>query len=465
MTAETPVTPDPAVPTGRITDERPAERPSPQITPRQMAVYTLGGVALFCLAFWLLDGCSSGGRAADAPPPSEDILAQQAYDQRQAERARRKAESLADEAFVDRTAERPFAPSPELLRKLAAREEASSAEVPVEESAARRRRQSLVEQILEKKNSQGNDASSRPPRYLYQSQREAQSVSQSREKEREAQRQPMFAYSRRFRQAAYYDEPVADTPPAPAASATYDEIMRHELAALAAEQAPAATNSESSRSTPSDEGPTTVYYSALPPVTLHEGEFVEAVLTHRLQADVEECPVVCTVVRDLYDNSGRYVIIPTGTRVVGRSAAVSYQGAARLFIALHRMILPNGVSVPFPNSKQRMLALDQTGVLGAATRVNRHWWLQFGTAVFVGVLNGLGAAAQQRVDPYSARAYVVEDTTDNFERILNTIMQRYTTIVPTITVAQGYPLKIHIAEDVRITPYALTRERSYVQTQ
>ena len=109
---------------------------------------------------------------------------------------------------------------------------------------------------------------------------------------------------------------------------------------------------------------------------------------------------------------------PAGARIVGRSQVVNYMGASRLFIRFERLILPNGVAAAFPGGKRALSALDATGALGVATDVNRHWLLQFGTAIFVGVLEGLGAAAQQHTTPYSGQAYVIEDTTDNFEKIL-----------------------------------------------
>ena len=173
--------------------------------------------------------------------------------------------------------------------------------------------------------------------------------------------------------------------------------------------------------------------------------------------------MVCAVSRDLIDDSGRFVVVPAGTRIVGRSQVVNYMGASRLFIRFERLILPSGVAAAFPGGKRALSALDATGALGAATDVNRHWLLQFGTAIFGGVLEGLGAAAQQHTTPYSGQAYVIEDTTDNFEKILNTIMQRYTNIVPTITVDAGKKVKVYLADDVEISAYSRIDERSYAR--
>ena len=38
-------------------------------------------------------------------------------------------------------------------------------------------------------------------------------------------------------------------------------------------------------------------------------------------------------------------------------------------------------------------ALDETGALGVVSKVDRHWFLQVGTAIFFGVLDGLAGAA------------------------------------------------------------------------
>jgi type IV secretory pathway VirB10-like protein len=40
-------------------------------------------------------------------------------------------------------------------------------------------------------------------------------------------------------------------------------------------------------------------------------------------------------------------------------------------------------------------------------------------------------------------------------------MSQYSSIVPTITVRQGYKMKIYLSDDVLISPYARIKERSY----
>ena len=285
-------------------------------------------------------------------------------------------------------------------------------------------------------------------------------AAEQRDKDYARERQTMFCYSRTMKQADLYDEPPADPGPAE----RRPDRAEPNAAEPAARLGPL-NERPGGHDTPRLAGArvSRVDYGDRPAVRLYEGDFIDTVLQNRIVADKEPSPVVCYVTKDHFDPAGKWVVFPTGTRLIGLSQAVDYMGASRLFVKFNRMVLPNGSLVYFPESKKAALALDQTGAHGIVSKVNRHWMLQFGTAVFVGVLEGLGAAAQQHTDPYSGRAYVIEDTTDNFEKILNTIMQRYTNIVPTITVDAGKKVKVYLADDVEISPYSRIDERSYAR--
>jgi len=439
------------------TDTRVREETSgPETKARPTLLVLAGGlVVLFAGVLVILFALDD---AAPAAAPSRDQLAQQAYDEKQQDKARRKAESLADQPYVDRGSS-STSPTAELEKLLAKPRLEAEPAWPAEEPAApagdHARRVSLVEQMLARRQADGRRAA-------WTGDARAENLSarkyadERREKEQARQRQPMFVYSHSLRQAEYYagGEKTAAAP-SPAFAGWTEPPP--------AESSPPPVPAASPATESADKAISTLLFGPLPPVRVAEGEFIDSLLVHRLVADVEESPVVAVVSRDLIDDSGRFVVVPAGSRLVGRSRVVNYMGAARLFIDLRRLILPNGAAAEFPGARRALAALDATGALGVASHVNRHWWLQFGTAVFVGVLQGLGSAAQRHTDPYSTRAYMIEGTTDNFERILNTIMQRYTTIVPTITVSPGHPMKVFLTEDILISPWARVAERSYAR--
>ena len=142
---------------------------------------------------------------------------------------------------------------------------------------------------------------------------------------------------------------------------------------------------------------------------------------------------------------------------------VNYKGSHRLFINFNRIILPNGPSIDLPSSKKALKALDQTGALGVVSNVERHWFLQFGSGIFFGALDGLASIAQRNQNVFSTSAIVLGRTSENFERILENIMAQYSTIVPTIRVDQGKKMRIYLSDDMLISPYAKISDRSYYE--
>ena len=262
----------------------------------------------------------------------------------------------------------------------------------------------------------------------------------------------MFVYSRSFGGAKYVEK-KENAPAAP-------QRIESQSKEAAGPPRPALSEVAHKPQEQKDEK-TRILYTDLPPVTLYEGELLDAVLVNRIIADTEPSPVICQISKDVFDAGGRYVVFPANSRIVGSSQVVTYKGAHRLFISFHRVILPNGPAVEFPGSQKALRALDETGALGVVSNVNRHWFLQFGTAIFFGVLDGLAGAAQRHSEIFSPTSIVIDRTSRNFERILDTIMSQYSSIVPTITVHQGHKMKIYLADDVFISPYARIKERSY----
>jgi type IV secretory pathway VirB10-like protein len=124
------------------------------------------------------------------------------------------------------------------------------------------------------------------------------------------------------------------------------------------------------------------------------------------------------------------------------------------------MILPNGLSVDLPQSNQRMKALDETGALGVVSHVNRHWFMQFGAALVLGVLDGIAGYAQ-RDQQNTANGIVISRTSENFDRVLDRVMSQYSSILPTISVYQGKTMRIYVSDDMLISPYTEISNRSY----
>jgi len=109
--------------------------------------------------------------------------------------------------------------------------------------------------------------------------------------------------------------------------------------------------------------------------------------------------------------------------------------------------------------------LGPSGAVGVEGDVDRHFLLMFGSAVMLGMLDGLAAAvegANNSATP-TARELMVARTSMNMSQVVAGILARYGNVVPTITVEAGSKMKVLFAEDVRMSPYMRSRELSWVK--
>ncbi len=399
------------------------------------------GSALLILAvagFWV----AARPHSRQAPERTSEDLEQLKYDAEQKEQELQKASRIRDDNFVMRKEDDSQAGLNSLLKEMHLDKD-QAADQPALGGDPRAKIQE--EQIAHIMNDPGA-APSYQPRF-YGSPAGPAQTSQTYTSS-EADIRPMFVYSRSFGGAKYVDAPKQslERPIAESQSAPSKSLVT-------------GGSGQARPTLPREEQKTT-----LPPVTLFEGEMIEAVLVNRIITDSDASPVICRIARDVFDNSASYVVLPANSIIIGKSYVVDYKGAHRLIISFHRIILPKGKSIELP-SKQEARALDETGALGVASKVEQHWFEQFGTAIFFGMLDGLAGATQRNRDLFSTSSIILGRTSDNFERILENIMAQYSTIVPTIRVDQGKKMRIYISEDIVISPYAKISDRSYYAKQ
>jgi type IV secretory pathway VirB10-like protein len=411
---------------------------------KRVWLYVGLGAALLAVVFAIL--FVAVRRRGAGPVATVADQEQQKYDAGQQENDRQKTARLRDDTFLVRKEDDYQAQLNSLLKDLNIDSgRGMDLPMPVAEQKARAEEEA-IEHVL--RNPAPN---SLPSTRSYQLR---PNTPQALSAPADANVRPMFVYSRTFGGAKY-----VDLPPKP--EAQISSTPSSEASPPRATNAPSMTPAQGGPHSADDK--TRLIYSDYPPTTIHEGEMLEAVLVNRIIADTEPSPVVCSITKDVFDRSARYVIFPANSRIVGLSQVVSYKGAHRLFINFQRIILPNGASLDLPPSRKALKALDETGALGVVSKVERHWFLQFGTALLFGALDGLAGAAQRNRDVFSTRAVVIGRTSENFERILENIMTQYSTIVPTIRVDQGKRMRIYLADDVLISPYARVSDRSYYE--
>lgn len=191
---------------------------------------------------------------------------------------------------------------------------------------------------------------------------------------------------------------------------------------------------------------------------VRQGKFLDSVLVNQLRVDLVESPVVAMVNRDFLSLDGEAVLIPAGAKLMGTAGQVGNVQQARVYIKFDRIIFPDQRSAYFP---RKQVATDGIGAVGVPGDVDRHLFMQFGAAVMLGMLDGLAAAAQGPAALTAPRPgnMMIGRTSDNFSKVLASVIGRYANVVPTVTVEPGAKMKIVFAEDVRLSAYRPARER------
>ena len=175
---------------------------------------------------------------------------------------------------------------------------------------------------------------------------------------------------------------------------------------------------------------------------IFEGQVLEAVLATQLRGDFPG-PVVAIVSSPLWSRDRQRILVPRGTRAIGRAEAVGDWQQARLAVSFHRLVFPDGTYI-----RLEFGALDQAGASGLQDRVNRHYLSTIGSAGAVGVISGLTLRGSQ---PYAGGADGARAGAGiGMGRAAETILDRYLNRLPTVTIRAGQRLRVIFASDALV---------------
>lgn len=173
-----------------------------------------------------------------------------------------------------------------------------------------------------------------------------------------------------------------------------------------------------------------------------QGTMIPAVLETALNSDLPGFSRA-VVSRDVRSFDGRTILVPRGSRLIGQYRSAQALGASRAFVIWTRILRPDGASIQIGSS-----GADELGRAGLAGKVDRHFFERFGGSILLSVINaGLTAAA----GPPSAQVVIGSSQDANSVAASATLPQ---SVSPTITVAQGTPIRIFVARDLDFSTVA-----------
>jgi type IV secretion system protein TrbI len=187
------------------------------------------------------------------------------------------------------------------------------------------------------------------------------------------------------------------------------------------------------------------------PYQLMAGSVISAALMTGLNSDLPG-PVIAQVTEDIYDTvSGRSLLVPQGTRLIGKYDSHIAYGQERLLLIWTRLVMPDGSSIVLDN----LPASDTQGYAGLEDGVDYHTWrLLKGVALS----SLLGISSELAADNGTqSNNRIVIGLRDSVNNTANEAGQRTVSkdlaVQPTLTVRPGYPVRVIVNRDLVLRPY------------
>jgi len=178
------------------------------------------------------------------------------------------------------------------------------------------------------------------------------------------------------------------------------------------------------------------------------GSVIAASLITGLNSDLPGM-VVAQVTEPVFDTvTGRTLLIPQGSRLIGSYDSVVAFGQRRALLVWQRIILPDGSSTQIDN----LPATDAAGYSGLEDRVDFHTWRLL-KGVALSTLLGVGTELSIGDNESDLVRALRQSTQQSANQAGQQIVSKNLNIQPTITVRPGWPLRVIVHKDLVLRPW------------
>jgi type IV secretory pathway VirB10-like protein len=189
---------------------------------------------------------------------------------------------------------------------------------------------------------------------------------------------------------------------------------------------------------------------------LPAGTVIPALLLTEVNSDLPG-PLMAQVSRDVYDLHQRAVILPRGTRLLGRYENRVAVGQRRLLVAWTRLQLLDGTLLELPG----LPGQDTGGAAGLPARVQNHLLRVFGDAVLLSLLSAGAELAQppprSLVAAPSAGSVASAAVGQQLSEVGLQLLRRDLSIQPTLRLPAGTSFTVFVNADLPLAQHGERR--------
>ncbi|MBY6120424.1 conjugal transfer protein [Mameliella alba] len=182
---------------------------------------------------------------------------------------------------------------------------------------------------------------------------------------------------------------------------------------------------------------------ANPSNTVIQGTMIQAVMETALDSSLPG-QTRAIISEDVFSYDGSRLLIPRGSRLIGRYHSGVEIAQKRVTIAWNRIILPNNQSVQISSFGGD--ALGRSGVTGF---VDTRFDERFGSAALISIISAAPGAASAQVDDKTT-GDVLKDVGDDLADVTDSVIGDYLSIGPVLYVDQGARVTVMVDRDLEI---------------
>ena len=192
------------------------------------------------------------------------------------------------------------------------------------------------------------------------------------------------------------------------------------------------------------------------PYMIRAGFVIPAIMISGINSDLPG-QVMAQVSQNVWDTAtGRFLLIPQGTRLIGAYSSDVAYGQERVLMAWQRLIFPDGKTFDI----RAMPGADSAGYAGFTDQINNHWFRTISSAILMsGVIAAVDLSqddnnSSDSSDRQRAGDALSEALGQTLGQVLGQIISKNLNVAPTLEIRPGYRFNVIAVKDMTLPgPY------------